>query len=64
MQSIVTDERRSHAPKAARRFAVARRRTLDCVRPLTRATSTRCASFLASARLRAIMAVVGDGDTP
>lgn len=57
MRRIGTDEQRSPAPKSARRFAVARIRMLDCVGPLARATSPRCASFLASARIRAITAI-------
>jgi hypothetical protein len=59
MRRIVTDDQRSPAPKSARRFAVAWRRTLACVSSLARATSPRCASFLASARLRTIPTVAG-----
>src|SRR5687768_5446238 len=41
MPSIATDERRRHAPKAARRGAVAFRSPLDCVAGLRVAMATR-----------------------
>lgn len=58
MRRIVIDEQRSPALKSARRFAVARRRTLDGVSSLARATGPHCASFLASARLRTITIII------
>lgn len=50
----VTDERRGHTPKGARRFAVALCRPPDIVVTLARATSPRCAPLLADERHRAI----------
>ncbi len=50
----VTDERRGHTPKGARRFAVAVSRPPDIVAALARPTSPSCAPLLADERLTAI----------
>jgi hypothetical protein len=64
MLGIVDDERRCPAPKSARRFVIVRQRALDSVERLVRATSTACATLLASALCRTITAVAGDEYTP
>lgn len=49
----VTDERRRHRAKSARREAVVLRRPTDSVAPLARATSPRCTARVADERRRA-----------
>jgi len=64
MPGIATDEQRGHAPKAARRFAIALRGALAASGRLRVAPLRDCATFLASAPLRAITGVAGIGFRP